>query len=120
MQSYATFDSLVSFFMDFSVNSTASKTSKPDQDSQTTIPLSEYGKSLDSSVKTRYLKKVQTIGIDPMLLKGKSYEPDCLPPVESTDVLCYLVLETSFYTKEQFKNFRSLEAYNQLVSGPRT
>ena len=27
------------------------------------------------------------------------------------------MLETSFYTKDQFKNFRSLQAYNQTVSG---
>ena len=29
----------------------------------------------------------------------------------------YLVLETSYYTKGQFKAFKSLQAYNQLVSG---
>ena len=29
----------------------------------------------------------------------------------------YLVLETSYYTKEQFKCSKSLEAYNQMVSG---
>lgn len=52
-----------------------------------------------------------------MLLEGKHFEPDCLPPVESTDLLFYLVLETSFYTQLQFKAFRSLEAYNQMVSG---
>ena len=27
------------------------------------------------------------------------------------------VFKTSYYTKEQFKNFRSLQAYNQMVSG---
>ena len=34
-----------------------------------------------------------------------------------SDLLCYLVLETSYYTNEQFKAFKSLEAYNQMVSG---
>ena len=29
----------------------------------------------------------------------------------------YLVLETSFYTKKQFKAFKSLGAFNQIVSG---
>ena len=52
-----------------------------------------------------------------MLIQGKNFDPDCLPPVESTDILCYLVLQTSYYTRDQFKNFRSLEAFNQLVSG---
>ena len=68
-------------------------------------------------VKTRYLEKIECVGIDPVLLKGKVFKPDFLPPVESADILCYLVLETSFYTKEKFKNCRSSEAFNQLVSG---
>ena len=46
-----------------------------------------------------------------------NFQPDCLPPVESTDLLFYLVLETSFFTQQQFKAFRSLKAYNQMVSG---
>lgn len=44
-------------------------------------------------------------------------DPECLPPIEATDLLCYLVMDTSFYTKEQFKAFKSMEAYNQMVSG---
>ena len=51
-----------------------------------------------------------------MLVEGKDFKPDCLPPVESTDILCYVVLETGFYTQQQFKAFQSLEAYNQMVS----
>ena len=81
------------------------------------IPLSDYAKNLESRVKRRYQEKISSIGIDPVLVDGKHFEPDCLPPVESTDLLFYLVLETSFYTKQQFKAFRSLEAYNQMVSG---
>ena len=67
--------------------------------------------------KQRYLEKISVIGIDPVLIEGKHFEADCLPPVESTDLLFFLVLETSFYTQQQFKAFRSLEAYNQMVSG---
>jgi len=52
-----------------------------------------------------------------MVIKSKNFKPDCLPPVESTDLLFYLVLEMSFYIQQQFKAFRSLEAYNQMVSG---
>ena len=33
------------------------------------------------------------------------------------DLLSYMVLETSFYSKEQFKACKSLDAYNVLVSG---
>ena len=63
------------------------------------------------------MKKISTTGIDPALIERKRFESDCLPPIESTDLLCYLVLETSFYTQKQFKAFCSLEAYNQMVSG---
>ena len=81
------------------------------------FPISEYAKQLDFPVRDRYLQKIAAIGIDPVLVEGKDFKPDCLPPVESTDILCYLVLETSFLTQKQFKAFRSLEAYNQMVSG---
>ena len=91
--------------------------SSSDPDNVVEIPLSDYAKKLDGKVRERYVKKISTIGIDPALVEGKHFEPDCLPPVESTDLLCYLVLETSFYTQKQFKAFRSLEAYNQMVSG---
>ncbi|XP_068743620.1 uncharacterized protein [Montipora capricornis] len=81
------------------------------------IPLSDYANKLEPKVKKRYLEKISPIGIDPVLIEGKNFQPDCLPPVESTDLLFYLVLETSYYTKQQFKAFRSLQAYNQMVSG---
>ena len=79
--------------------------------------LSEYAKKLEPRVRQRYLEKISAIGIDPVLIESKNFQPDCLPPVESTDLLFYLVLETSFYTQQQFKAFRSLEAHNQMVSG---
>ena len=40
-----------------------------------------------------------------------------LPPVEASDIVAYLVLQTSFLTTKQFKARKSLEAYNQLVNG---
>ena len=33
------------------------------------------------------------------------------------DLVSYLVLTTSYYAKEQFKAYKSLQAYNQMVSG---
>ncbi|CAH3108053.1 unnamed protein product [Pocillopora meandrina] len=66
------------------------------------IPLSDYVKKLDVKVRERYLKKISTIGIDPVLIDGKRFEPDSSPPVESMDLHCYLA-------------FHSLEANNQMV-----
>ena len=72
---------------------------------------------LSLKVTEGYLKKTSTIGIDAVLIDRKPLEPGCLPQVESINLLCYLVIETSFYTQKQFKAFRSLEANNQMVSG---
>jgi hypothetical protein len=73
--------------------------------------------SLDPLVKKRYTEKISVIGIDPVLIPEENLTAECFPPVEATDLVSYLVLDTSFYTKKQFKNFRSLHAYNQMVSG---
>lgn len=64
------------------------------------IYLSAYANKLEQRVRKRYLKKIAAIGIDPVLIERKNFEPDCLSPVESTDLLFYLVLETSYYTKQ--------------------
>ena len=40
--------------------------------------------------------------------------PANLPPVEASDIVAYLVLQTSFLTK-QFKAYKSLEAYNNIM-----
>ena len=79
--------------------------------------LSDYAKNLEKNVKSRYLEKISLVRIDPATLIGANLDPECLPPIEATDLLCYLVMDTSFYTKEQFKAFKSMEAYNQMVSG---
>ena len=79
--------------------------------------LSAYANSLECSIKKRYVEKISVIGMDPLLVPLHKYTPECLPPVEACDFLSYLVLKTSFYIKDQFKNFRSLLAYNQMVSG---
>lgn len=78
--------------------------------------LSEYAESLESW-KERCLQKISVIGVDPASIPAEKFSPKCLPPVEASDLLSYLVLETSFYTKKQFKAFKSLEAFNQMVSG---
>ena len=77
--------------------------------------LSVYCESLQGSIR-RYVEKIGAIGINPFLIPQENCTLECLP-VESCNLLSYLVLEMSFYTKEQFKNFRSLLAYNHMVSG---
>ena len=89
-----------------------------DQEDSTLVPLlSEYSKKLESRVKRRYIEKKSVIGIDSATLWHAKLDPDCLPPIEATDLLSYLILDTSYYTAQQSKAFKSLEAYNQMVSG---
>ena len=65
----------------------------------------------------RYLKKISVVGVDPAAIPSEQFSSECLPPIEVSDLLSYLVLETSYYTNKPFKAFKSLEAYNQMVSG---
>ena len=80
--------------------------------------LSKYATSLESYIKQRYLQKIKTkIGVDPVNIPDEELDPECLPPIEQPDLFRFLVLESSYYTNDQFKNYKSPEAYNQVVSG---
>ena len=79
--------------------------------------ISEFFKSLDGNVQQIYHEKVAVIAVDHITIPEEQFSLGFLPPVEGTDFLSYLVLETSFYTKQQFKAYKSLEAYNFKVSG---
>ncbi|KAI8484492.1 hypothetical protein Bbelb_377630 [Branchiostoma belcheri] len=83
-----------------------------------TVPvLSQYAASLENHVKKRYVEKISVIDIDPVTVPSDQFDTQCLPPVEQSDLFSFLVLETSHYTNDQFKNYKSLEAYNHVVSG---
>ena len=90
-------------------NSENEAKSSKNPDDNCSLPISEYVKKLEPRVKLRYLEKISVIGIDPVLIEGKHFEPDCLPPVESTDLLCYLVLETSFTPSNSLKLSKALK-----------
>ena len=79
--------------------------------------LSEYATVLESHVKLRYVKKISVVGIDPFKIPCEQFNTECLLPIEQSDLFGYLVLLTSYYTKDQSKTYKSLEAFNQVVSG---
>ncbi|KAL9977252.1 hypothetical protein ACROYT_G014634 [Oculina patagonica] len=79
--------------------------------------LSDYAAPLESHVKRQYLQKISVVGVDPANIPFNQIGPECLLPIEQSDLFSYLVLQTSFYTNDQFKNYKSLEAYNQVVLG---
>ena len=66
--------------------------------------LSKYATSLESHIKQRYLQKIEKIGVDPVNIpdKPEDLDPQCLPPIEQSDLFSFLVLETSYYTNDQF------------------
>lgn len=102
------------FLSDSSKNTIVKKENAVDKSS---LVLSEYVNGLDNHVRCCYVQKIEVIGIDPATLDTLHFDPECLPPIEAGDLVSYLVLETSYYTLNQSKNFKSLEAYNQAVSG---
>ena len=84
--------------------------------------LSEYAKGLAEQPRRRYEEKLRLISrLDPFLLPSMGSTnvaaPANLPPVEASDIVAYLVLQTSFLTTKQFKAYKSLDAYSQLVNG---
>ncbi len=85
--------------------------------------LSGYARELPEDAKRRYLDKLMLMdGMDPFLLPSSSLRTRAtpaasLPLVEASDIVSYLVLQTSFLTAKQFKSYKSLEAYNQFVNG---
>ena len=82
--------------------------------------LSKYAEELKEEAKSRYRQKISFIGgVDPFLsgFSCNLSESESCPPVDSCDLLSYLVLKTSFLTVEQFRARKGLDAYNQFVSG---
>lgn len=84
--------------------------------------LSPYSQKLSGAERKRYIAKLELIGhIDPFLLissGGDSSATSCdLPAIDASDIVSYLVLQTSFISAQQFKARKSLEAYNQFVNG---
>ena len=57
--------------------------------------LSNNANNLDPYVKKRYYEKISSVGIGPILIPGKAYDPDCLPRVESLDF--HLVISSAWY-----------------------
>lgn len=78
--------------------------------------LSTYAENLSEEAKTRYKEKLKIINeFDPFTGTGEL--ADHLPSIEAVDIVSYLVLQTSCITVKQFKARKSLEAYNQFMSG---
>ena len=86
------------------------------------VELSAYAQKLPAHAQKRYREKLSAMGnVDPFrLFRDPPMIPiqRCsLPLVNASDLVSYLVLQTSSVTLKQFKSYRSLESYNQFVNG---
>ena len=80
--------------------------------------LSTYAEGLPSEAKEQYIEKITAIdNADPFVAGRIGEITEEIPPVNTCDLVSYLVLQTSFVTSNQFKARKGLEAYNQFVSG---
>ena len=82
------------------------------------VPKQQYVDTLDGL--SRYLDKLRIIdNIDPYTLPSGSWGQDeaSFPAVSYPDIVNYLIFGKSFYSMDDMKAWKSLEAYNQLTSG---
>ena len=83
-------------------------------------PESTYFSKLDLKAKERYKEKIKLIeNVDPYTLQKEAFTEniDCFPKVTYPDIVNYFLFAPSPLTKEQLKAYKSLESYNQFVSG---
>ena len=84
------------------------------------VVLSDYAKCLPFDSRKRYVEKISKIDlIDPYLLTKDELQNDkCLyPKISYPDIVNYLLFAPSPYTKDELKAYKSLDAYNQFISG---
>jgi len=77
-----------------------------------------YKDRLEPATKARYIEKLALIGgIDPYDLKKLCDDVNQLPSLTYPDIVNYLLFTPSIYTIEDLKDFKSLEAVNQVECG---
>ena len=67
----------------------------------------------------RYLEKLRIVDVDPYALPNSAWSNSSasFPALSYPDIVNYLIFTKSFYTMEDMKAWKSLEAYNQLTFG---
>lgn len=83
---------------------------------------SAYYQSLPLDIKGRYDQKVKIIDdIDPYLLEFNVQDlmslPSSFPEISMMDMVNYFILTHSFYTGQQMKAYKSLQAFKFYESG---
>ncbi|KAL3854679.1 hypothetical protein ACJMK2_013938 [Sinanodonta woodiana] len=73
-----------------------------------------YLESLVGDVRERYIQKTAKIQIDPYKLPAEAFSDDRTkwPEISYVDVVHFLIFQQSAYTKDQLKNYKSLDEIN--------
>ena len=82
--------------------------------------LSNYFEQLDDKNKARYREKIALIGnIDTYSLKKQDFSTDRgdYPNISYPDIVNYMLFALSPWTREEAKCYKSLDSYNQFLSG---
>ena len=82
--------------------------------------MSEHANKLKSDVLLRYSDKIAAINhFDPYTIPKEVFSTDLsvLPNVTVVDIIYYFILTRSFYTGQQMKAYKSLEAYQFVTAG---
>ena len=94
--------------------------SKKDKSSATKKAEKSYIDHLDAETRKRYVEKLKVIGgVDPYKVDKRDWrdDVDLFPAVTYADLLIYLVHNPSLYTLESFRAYKSLETFNNFLSG---
>lgn len=81
---------------------------------------SQYYLTLSGDVKCRYDQKMEIIdNIDPYAVPVRECNLDVfkIPNIGMMDLVNYLILSHSYYTGQQLKAYKSLQAYRQYEAG---
>ena len=74
---------------------------------------------LESDVQKRYKIKINQIGYDPYDIPAQFFtsDHDRIPILTYYDLMNYLIYETSAYTGDQKRNYKSMDSYKLFVDG---
>ncbi len=88
-----------------------------------TVAESPYCMNLEPVSRNRYKELVNRyVGRDPFLMKMSEFsvELEDLPTVEAVDITNYLVVQTSYYTRQQMKAYKVWRRTTFLSAGGST
>ena len=79
----------------------------------------KYLDSLQPDALQRYRQKIHIINdLDPYQIPKHQFDQVLkVPQTNTTDIFNYLVLGKSAYTLEEYKNYKSMDAYKAFVAG---